>query len=384
MNQDYIVETLRNQGVPESEIQARLQRWKVGEGSYDPISDRYVKIPLPHQILPLESDSEPSETVNNDVKEQVGEVSSVPSKRVGMFVVKSANDTIIEARQRPNPKSLYMGLVYEGELCCCFADSFIGKSLYAVQMGVSIASTQLVLFFDFELSDKMFQLRYTSDLGELYKFPDGFFRVSVDPGSLNVGEDFEATVIRSIEETAIEMNATCLIVDNLTWICQASEKGEVAAALMKDLWGMTRKHGWTILVISHTPKRNLSNPISQNDLAGSKRLFNFFDSCFAIGKSARAENERYIKQLKVRSGLLEYHADNVVLCKIEKNGAFTKFEHIGFANEKDLLRETESEDDKLLRDAIFELKDQGKSYQQIADQLGTYKAKVCRILKRRK
>lgn len=304
-------------------------------------------------------------------------------KRVGMFVVKSANDTIIEASQRPNPESLCMGLLYGGELCCSFADSFIGKSLFAVQMGVDIASTQIVLYFDFELSDKMFQLRYTSDSGELYRFPDGFYRVSVDPSQLNVGEDFEAAVIRNIEETAIEMKATCLIVDNLTWICQASEKGEVAAALMKDLWGMTRKHGWTILVIAHTPKRNLSNPITQNDLAGSKRLFNFFDSCFAIGKNARDENERYIKQLKVRSGLLKYHADNVLLCKIQKTGSFTLFEHIGFANEKELLRETESEDDKLLRDAIFELKDQGKSYQEIADQLGTNKTKVCRILKKR-
>ncbi len=84
LNQNLIVTTLRNQGVPESEIQARLQRWKVGEGSYDPISDRYVKIPLPHQILPLEGESEPSEAVNHDtsaelslsIKESVGETAT--------------------------------------------------------------------------------------------------------------------------------------------------------------------------------------------------------------------------------------------------------------------------------------------------------------------
>ena len=64
LNQNLIVETLRSQGLPECEIQTRLRRWKVGEGSYDPISDRYVKIPLPHQILPLEGESE----VNHDVK----------------------------------------------------------------------------------------------------------------------------------------------------------------------------------------------------------------------------------------------------------------------------------------------------------------------------
>lgn len=70
-NQDYyIVETLRNQGVPESEIQSRLQLWErsrsVG-GSYDPILGNFKKIPLPHEILPLEIDSEPSWAVNHDV-----------------------------------------------------------------------------------------------------------------------------------------------------------------------------------------------------------------------------------------------------------------------------------------------------------------------------
>ena len=33
LNQNLIVTTLRNQGVPESEIQTRLRRWNVGEAS---------------------------------------------------------------------------------------------------------------------------------------------------------------------------------------------------------------------------------------------------------------------------------------------------------------------------------------------------------------
>ena len=78
INQDYIVETLRNQGVLESEIQSRLQLWErsrsVG-GSYDPILGNFKKIPLPHEILPLEGDSKPSEVVNHDVSTEssVGE-----------------------------------------------------------------------------------------------------------------------------------------------------------------------------------------------------------------------------------------------------------------------------------------------------------------------
>lgn len=401
-NQNIIAETLKNMGVSENEIQTRLMKAKLStSGAYDPISDSYNDMaknePSEAFKIPLPTDAD----VKRVLKEPVGEVAAEPSnlpalsnydelsesdghKRVGMFVIRTANETLQESNLRPDPKNLCLGLWYQGELCCCFADSYVGKSLYAVQMGTAISAEQIVLYFDFELSDKMFELRYKSESGELYRFPEKFYRVSVDPNQLNVGEDFETVVISNIEETTIEMGASVIIVDNLTWICQACEKGEAAAALMKDLWRMTRKHGWSILIISHTPKRNLQNPITQNDLSGSKRLFNFFDSCFSIGKSARNESERYVKQLKCRSGLLEYHSENVLLCKIEKSGAFTSFEHIGYASEKELLRESESEDERLLRDAIYELADQGLSYQAIADQLGSNKSKVCRVLKRRK
>ncbi len=75
LNQNLIVETLRNQGIPESEIQSRLQRWEIGKNCYDPILGIYVRIPLPHEILPLEGDSKPSEVVNHDVNTEssVGE-----------------------------------------------------------------------------------------------------------------------------------------------------------------------------------------------------------------------------------------------------------------------------------------------------------------------
>lgn len=360
-------------------MEEKNQNYNADQSNNEPTKG--YKIPLPcdwntEQLKPAaEPSNSPSSSNDNELSDG--------HKRVGMFVVKTANETLEESALRPDPKNLCIGLWYQGELCCCFADSYVGKSLYAVQMGKYISLEQIVLYFDFELSDKMFELRYKSDSGELYRFPDNFYRVSVDPNQLDVGEDFETQVISNIEQTTLEMNAKVIIVDNLTWICQACEKGEVAAALMKDLWRMTRKHGWSILIISHTPKRDMTKPITQNDLSGSKRLFNFFDSCFAIGKSARNESERYVKQLKVRSGLLEYHSENVLLCKIEKIGAFTSFEQIGYASEKELLRESESPDEKLLRDAVYELCDQGLSYQAIAEQLGTNKSKVCRIMKKR-
>ena len=88
----------------------------------------------------------------------------------GMLSVRSVNKTLQDASSRPNPRDLYWGLWHEGETGCLFADSGTGKSILAVQMGMEIAETDKVLYIDCELSDKQFQLRYTSEEEELAEF----------------------------------------------------------------------------------------------------------------------------------------------------------------------------------------------------------------------
>ena len=51
----------------------------------------------------------------------------------------------------------------------------------------------------------------------------------------------------------------------------------------------------------------------------------FFDSVFAIGKSAKDENLRYIKQLKVRYGNFEHGGNNMIVCVAEKADDFLHF-----------------------------------------------------------
>jgi hypothetical protein len=114
---------------------------------------------------------------------------------VGMLRIRSANETLIEAQRRPDPKPLWLSLWYEGEVCCLFADSNLGKSIYAVQIGESIAKTERVLYFDFELSDKQFQLRYTDEQGNLNRFSKDFLRVEIDKESLEV-TNFEDKIIK--------------------------------------------------------------------------------------------------------------------------------------------------------------------------------------------
>ena len=302
------------------------------------------------------------------------------SERIGIFTVKTANRTIREAALRPNPDALWLTLWYEGEVCCLFSDSNLGKSIYAVQIATSIAKKQKVLYFDFELSDKQFQLRYSDEANNLNQFPDNLYRVEINRDSLDA-VNFEEAVIGNIEQTAIKLGAKVLIIDNLTYLCVASEKGDAAGTLMLRLMALKRKYGLSMLILAHTPKRCLSNPITQNDLAGSKKLYNFFDSVFAIGKSAKNSSVRYIKQLKVRYGNYTYDADNVIVCVIEKVGTFLQFVDIGYAVEKEHLKEPSEKDSTQEKETIKRMVAEGKTYRVIASELGVTLGKVQRALK---
>ena len=302
------------------------------------------------------------------------------SERIGIFTVKTANRTIREAALRPNPDALWLALWYEGEVCCLFSDSNLGKSIYAVQIATSIAKKQKVLYFDFELSDKQFQLRYSDEANNLNQFPDNLYRVEINRDSLDA-VNFEEAVIGNIEQTAIKLGAKVLIIDNLTYLCVASEKGDAAGTLMLRLMALKRKYGLSMLILAHTPKRCLSNPITQNDLAGSKKLYNFFDSVFAIGKSAKNSSVRYIKQLKVRYGNYTYDADNVIVCVIEKVGTFLQFVDIGYAVEKEHLKEPSEKDSTQEKETIKRMVAEGKTYRVIASELGVTLGKVQRALK---
>lgn len=303
--------------------------------------------------------------------EKVNQVSNV-----GMFTIKTANQTIQDAALRPNPDALWLSLWYEGEVCCLFSDSNLGKSIYAVQIGADIAAKgKKVLYFDFELSDKQFQLRYSDDNGNLNHFPNDLYRVEINRDAMDA-TNFEDEIITNIEQTAIKTNAKVMIIDNLTYLCVASEKGDLAGSLMMRLMGLKRKYDLSMLILAHTPKRLMSNPITQNDLAGSKKLYNFFDSVFAIGQSAKDNNLRYIKQLKVRYGNYTYDSDNVIVCSIEKVNTMLQFVFVEYATEREHLKERTDKDDAELVAQIKELSANGKSIRLIANELGISKKKV--------
>lgn len=330
----------------------------------------------------MEEDKNYISMIHGDLARAAQMRSGMPES-IGVMSIKTANRTILEASLLPTPRALWDSFWYEGELSCLFADSNVGKSILAVQIADRIARTDNVLYLDFELSDKQFQLRYTNEHGNLYTFPERLYRVSLDCNSL-LEADFEEAIIGSIEQMALQTNSKIFIVDNLTYLCCAMEKGDAAGRLMIQLNNLKKRYELSILVLAHTPKRSLDCPITSNDLAGSKRLYNFFDSVFAIGKSAQDGGLRYVKQLKVRYGTYSYDADNVIVYEIEKVDAFLQFVHRGYSTEKEHLKKLGDNESNQRDCLILQLSQSGKSVREIASQVNCGKSTVSRIIQRNK
>ena len=312
----------------------------------------------------------------------------------GLFLVKPAIVWMKEANARPIPKMLFSEFWFQGELCILFADTNLGKSILAVQIGNSItrgeqikrfkleAAKQSILYFDFELSDKQFENRYSIDYTQHYIFANGFQRVEIDSDAeVPVGKNFENYLNESLEKCIIETGSKILIIDNLTYLRNDTEKAKEALVIMKLLKELKSKYGLSILVLAHTPKRDLTKPITRNDLAGSKMLINFCDSAFTIGESSSDKQLRYIKQIKSRNTEIIYDTENVITCQIDKPFNFLQFEFVDFGSEWKHLKQLSENDKDNLTEKILEFKQQGKSLREIGLELGITHMKVSRVIK---
>jgi len=302
----------------------------------------------------------------------------------GCLIIKEANTWVQEAKNRPIPNMLFSELWYENEVCILFSDTNLGKSILAVQIADSISKgrpipgfklespPKKVLYLDFELSDKQFENRCSEDYENHYQFNENFLRaelhteLELPKGFKNIEEYLCATLSSII----IETKASVVIVDNLTFLSSENEKAKDALVLMKTLKKISKTNNVSILVLAHTPKRDDSKPITKNDLAGSKMLMNFCDSCFAIGSSSQEASFRYIKQIKQRNTEHLYHSENVIVCSLDKETNFLKFHYKDFDSEKAHLKTYDSSSSEERNEQIAFLVSEGLSNVKIADRLG--------------
>ncbi len=319
----------------------------------------------------------------------------------GLFTVKPANKWIEESKLKPIPRMLFGEFWFENELCILFADTNQGKSILAVQIGNSIskgepipgflleADSQPILYFDFELSAKQFESRYSikNEIAKRfethYQWNENFIRIEINPRTdVPEGLNFEQYLNQSLEQTIIETNARVLIIDNLTYLKSDTERSKDAAPLVKGLQALIDKYECSILVLAHTPKRDLSKPITRNDLQGSKRLIDFCDSAFAIGESQTDKSVKYLKQIKVRAMEFMYDSDNVIVGQLHKPFNFLMFEILNFGSEQEHLKQYSEKDKEVRITEVLELKQQGISNVEIARQYGVSEGAIRKWVKK--
>jgi hypothetical protein len=159
---------------------------------------------------------------------------------------------------------------------------------------------------------------------------------------------------------------------------------------MKGLIELKKKYNLSIMILAHTPKRDLSQPITRNHLQGSKHLSNLTDSIFTIGESQIDSKARYLKQIKSRSSEMIYDSNNVVECRLHQPYNFVLFEFMGFGTENEHLKVKTKADKSELEDNVAELlaTEPGISAYAIAKKLCTdeskfrsFTIKVARIIK---
>lgn len=311
---------------------------------------------------------------------------TTPDYGVRRFVCKSGGEWLAEAAVMPDPVPLCGSLWHSGEVACLFADTNMGKSLLAVQIGMDIAQKHRcnVLYFDFEMSMKQYQKRYSDpDSGRPCAVPFGFKRVEF---SQEVATDSLDDIVADIEHLALTAGASHIIIDNITWLCRNLEEGKSAIALMQLLCGMKKRTGISILVLAHTPKRPAGAPLTINSLGGSRHLSNFMDSVFALGKDFSQEGEggRYVKQLKARLTEIEYGAGHVIRYEIRRDDGMLGLAPLGYCTEAEALADAPAETQASDADAverIQKMRREGASIRAIAAAVERSKAYVHKIIR---
>ena len=314
-------------------------------------------------------------------------------------------------------KQLCGPLWYEGEICILFADTNVGKSLLAVQIADMVSNgsycdtslpelkpetmAQPVVYADFELSIAQFGRRYSAPHPEdetrkvYYDFSPRFNRVelyydmdSTDDTNGIASKEFADQLISDLELHLDACRSRVLIIDNITFMASGTETAADAMPLMKRLVALKKKRGMSILLLAHTPKRSLCNPLTRNDLQGSKMLINFADSAFAIGESNCGKDVRYIKQIKQRNCEQVYDGENVLVCQLGKvYENFIGFRSIGTGLEATHLAERRPEGGRAATvrtdrmQQVRELKQQGMTADQIASEIGVSRATAYRMVK---
>lgn len=302
---------------------------------------------------------------------------SVEQKPTSFIRVERFDNFVKVGLTMEEPKELIPHIIVEHETTIFFGDTGLGKSTLSMQMAIEIAATgKKVLYVNFELSQQQFSKKYPG-----IEIPETLYIANIDYTLMHDVTD-QSLILAEIEKLALEYETNVIIIDNLTNLCINAKEGGEAGNVMLRLISLRMTHDWTMLILAHVPKRKPGDPLSLNDLAGSKILSNLADNVVGLNKSKLGKEKRYIIQLKYRSMPIELDYKNVQELTLRMSDGYLHFEYGGYDEERVHLPRSRDEKAELEADIVKELREpNGLSYRDIADKLGTSLGTVQRTAK---
>ena len=298
-------------------------------------------------------------------------------------VVKTQNkeELFAQLKNETPPRQFFGEYIHEGELSILFGDSNAGKSILAndiaffVSGGVTtfpdlVSPNVPTLYIDMEMSAQQFASRYKDGADMI---PDKYSRATIDTMSVDEDKILQAVKLNIIASQNEENAPKFIIIDNITNGFGSIHSAKRMRMLIGEFKNLKDRHGLTILLIAHCPKRRKGKPITDDNLGGSKMIINFVDSAFAISTAVIDEDLRYIKQIKTRVGAKIREVDMLTI----STNPYLHFEYEGVSTEDILLDDPQPDAEGVVdyhvtpekERQMVEMLKQGRNYRAIAKDL---------------
>lgn len=307
-----------------------------------------------------------------------------------LFQAKSLTDIVNDPKNQEKSLQVFGDYIRENELSIIFGDTNSCKSLLTGDIALSVICNHAtweghkmselplgtqVLYYDLEMSERQVAERYQNmDLPA-----DSFVRISFTPTTYGQAElsDLYGDIL---ERTDGFDKPVVLVLDNMQCFVQNVQNVASVGGFMDTLKNLLSiRKNLTIIVVGHCIKRNLSKPLTENDLAGSKIIANKADVIIGISKSCQGPDMRYVKMVKNRN---RKRIDGVAELEIS-NEPYLHLELIGWGDEDEHLKKSKTGRPGLAdeqRKLIIDLASQCKSCREIAEIVNISKSTVNRVI----
>jgi len=303
---------------------------------------------------------------------------------------RKANECFISTKYYRSPQLLFDEFWREGELALMFGVSGVGKSVLAVQITEALArgrnlegfrmpiGRRKVLYVDLDLSDAQFGARYSRDTSKPllrsgraaihYKFAENFYR---DRPSSN---DQLIEWLRA----AIKANGfRVVVIDDLSAIKNTHDGTRETLKLMRDLKLLCDELNVSILALADSDEPGKTGIVGEADLGRSRVLCSVADSIFAIGRHPRKPGHCYLVQTRSKSSPIFWTPQNAPVCRLVQE----EIGFLGFAFDERLASTMDDETRQLIC-SVKALRDAGKTYRAIADELDIPRSRAERLFKK--